>query len=143
MFFNSLGGAISISIAQNVFSNSLLQQVPKHTTGVDPALIIGTGATSLRHIVPPNQLQGVLIAYANALDRAFILPIAVGGAAFVISLFVSSYLLAKYTKLLLWFHRLSGILSKARKLLIQTVYNYSLLFIVNNFHPSCWNDKYI
>lgn len=93
MFFNSLGGAIAISIAQNVFSNTLVQEVPKHTTGVNPALIVATGATTLRKIVPADQLQGVLVAYTYALDRAFILPIAVAGAAFVVSLFVSSFLL--------------------------------------------------
>ena len=89
MFFNSLGGAVAISIAQNVFSNTLVKQVPKYTTGVDPAVIVASGATTLRQIVPPDQLQGVLTAYTYALDHAFILPIAVAGLAFVISLFVS------------------------------------------------------
>ena len=89
MFFNSLGGAISISIAQNVFSNTLVQEVPKHSTGVDPFLIIASGATQLRQIVPADQLMGVLEAYTIAINRAFILPIAVACMAFIVSLFVS------------------------------------------------------
>ena len=48
MFFNSLGGAISISIAQNVFTNTLVHSVSKHAPGVDPATVAGVGATGLR-----------------------------------------------------------------------------------------------
>ncbi|THH10012.1 hypothetical protein EW145_g1614 [Phellinidium pouzarii] len=56
VFFNSLGGAISISIAQN---------------------------PSLSRIMPLlNQPEGVLVAYIYAIDHAFIFPIAVAGVAF-------------------------------------------------------------
>ena len=90
IFFNSLGGAFSISIAQNIFSNTLIQEIPKHTTGVSPATIIKAGATHVRDVTPSDQLQGVLQAYDLAINRAFILPIAVGALAFGCSLFVSS-----------------------------------------------------
>lgn len=89
LFFNSLGGAISISVAQNVFSNTLVKTVPKFTTGVDAHQIAESGATTLRSFVPADQLQGVLRAYAFAIDQAFILPIAVACAALVVSFFVS------------------------------------------------------
>ncbi|KAI4128955.1 MAG: hypothetical protein LQ347_003961 [Umbilicaria vellea] len=88
IFFNSLGGAFSISIAQNIFSNTLIQEIPKHTTGVSPATIIAAGATHVRDVTPPSQLQGVLLAYSLAINRAFILPIAVGVLAFGCSLFM-------------------------------------------------------
>ncbi|KAG7001509.1 MFS-type transporter cdmB [Physcia stellaris] len=88
IFFNSLGGALSISIAQNIFSNTLTQQIPKHTSGVDPATIIGAGATGVRIITPPDQLAGVLLAYNEAVTRALIVPIAVGGLSFICSLFM-------------------------------------------------------
>lgn len=89
IFFNTLGGALSVSIAQNIFSNTLAQQIPRHTTGVDPALIISAGATHVREASPPGQLAGVLLAYNEAVTKALILPIAVGGIAFICSLFVS------------------------------------------------------
>ena len=89
MFFNSMGGAISISIAQNVFSNSLTKEIPDYTTGVDPSDIVSSGATYIRQDVAPDQLAGVLEAYTAALDTAFILPIAVAAMAFFVSLFVS------------------------------------------------------
>jgi len=88
IFFNSLGGAISISIAQNIFSNTLVQQIPRHTTGVDAQLIISAGATHVRQVTPPSQLAGVLLAYNEAVTRALILPIATGALTFICSLFV-------------------------------------------------------
>lgn len=86
IFFNSLGGAISISIAQNIFSNTLIKQIPKFTSGIDPSIIIGAGATNIRAVTPPEQLGGVLEAYNIAVTRTFILPIACAGVACLCSL---------------------------------------------------------
>ncbi|KIX04776.1 uncharacterized protein Z518_05646 [Rhinocladiella mackenziei CBS 650.93] len=86
IFFNSLGGAISISIAQNIFSNSLVQQIPKYTTGVNPAVIILAGATHIREVTPPSQLAGVLYAYNIAVTNSYILAIACASIAFLLSL---------------------------------------------------------
>lgn len=86
IFFNSLGGAISISIAQNIFSNTLVKQIPQHTTGVDPWVIVAAGATHVREVTPPDQLAGVLQSYNLAVTTAFILAIACAGIAFVFSL---------------------------------------------------------
>jgi hypothetical protein len=86
IFFNSLGGAISISIAQNIFSNGLIQNIPKYTHGVDPATIINAGATHIRDVTPASQLPGVLKAYDIAVTNAYILSIACAGIAFILSL---------------------------------------------------------
>jgi len=84
-FFNSLGGAIAISIAQNIFVNSLSHDIPKLAPGVDPKIVIGAGATYIRDVVPAQWLPGVLQAYTNAVTSAFILAIATGGIAFFVS----------------------------------------------------------
>jgi hypothetical protein len=81
IFFNSLGGAISISIAQNIFSNTLIKEIPRYAMDVDPAIIIGAGATNIRAVTTPEQLPGVLEAYNVAVTSTFILPIACAGAA--------------------------------------------------------------
>jgi hypothetical protein len=86
IFFNSLGGAVSISIAQNIFSNALLKQIPLHTTGVDARKIIAAGATHVKEVTPAGQLAGVLLAYNDALTQAYILGIACAGIAFLSSL---------------------------------------------------------
>ena len=86
IFFNTLGGALSISIAQNVFSNTLVQQLQERLPGFDPSLISGSGATQVTQVTPPELLPQVLQAYDTAITRAFLLPIAVGGLAFLCSL---------------------------------------------------------
>ena len=84
VFFNTLGGAISVSIAQNIFTNSLTQEIPKRAPGLDAARIIAAGATHVREVTPPRLLGQVLKAYDVAVTKTFILPIAVGGLAFCV-----------------------------------------------------------
>ncbi|EPS44955.1 hypothetical protein H072_993 [Dactylellina haptotyla CBS 200.50] len=86
IFFNSLGGSISISIAQNIFTNTLLKELPKTAPGVNPQLVINAGATALRFVISKANLAGVILAYNTAITTCFILPIAVGGIAFLCSL---------------------------------------------------------
>jgi hypothetical protein len=86
IFFNTLGGSISISIAQNIFSNTLVKQLPIVAPTVDPRTLIAAGATHIREVVTKAQLPGVLLAYNKAVTTAFILPIAVAGLAAVSSL---------------------------------------------------------
>ena len=86
IFFNSLGGAISISIAQNIFSNTLIKEIPKDTTGVNPQTIGMAGATHIRSVTPPSQLKGVLYAYNIAVTHSYILSIACASIAFLFSL---------------------------------------------------------
>lgn len=86
MFFNSLGGAIAISIAQNIFVNSLAREIPRYAPGMDPRVVIHAGATYVRDVVPPQLLPGVLHAYTLAIVSAFVLAIATSGLAFFISL---------------------------------------------------------
>ncbi|CAI6254181.1 unnamed protein product [Periconia digitata] len=81
MFFNSLGGAISLSIAQNVFINGLIREVPRYAPGLDPKVVVGAGATYIRLVVPPAFLEGVLVAYMKSISGAFVISIATGGIA--------------------------------------------------------------
>lgn len=88
IFFNSLGGAVSISIAQNVFSNGLVKYMPQYAPEVSPAIVYQAGATHLREVITPADLVGVLLAYCKALDDSFVLAIAVGGITTVCACFV-------------------------------------------------------
>lgn len=85
MFFQSLGGAISISIAQNIFINSLSREIPKYVPDLDPRIVINAGATYVKNVVPKEILPSVLVAYTAAISSAFILAIATGGLAFITS----------------------------------------------------------
>lgn len=88
IFFNSLGGAISISVAQNIFSNGLYTNVPKYAPEVTAQFVINAGSTHLREAVSAADLPGVLQAYMLSLNRAYIVPIAVGGIATIFACFV-------------------------------------------------------
>lgn len=88
IFFNSLGGAIAISIAQNVFSNGLVKYIPQYAPEVNPGLVYQAGATHLRDVISPADLVGVLLAYCKSLDDSFVLSIAVGGIATICACFV-------------------------------------------------------
>ncbi|KAI9691805.1 MAG: hypothetical protein M1822_007877 [Bathelium mastoideum] len=86
IFFNTLGGAVSISAAQNIFLNKLIQELPKYAPDVNPQVVVAAGATHIREVVTPQQLPGVLAAYDKAVTTAFILPVVTGGICFLFSL---------------------------------------------------------
>jgi hypothetical protein len=88
IFFNSLGGAISISIAQNIFSNGLTKYIPIYAPEIPPQVVIKAGATYLRGAVPAASLPRVLLAYMKALNDSYVVPIAVGGIATIFACFV-------------------------------------------------------
>jgi MFS transporter, DHA2 family, glioxin efflux transporter len=83
MFFQTLAGAVFIQIAQSLFANKLVSVVPRLVPGVDPALVVGTGATDLRKVFTPEQLPGVIQAYLDGLHDTYILAIALAGMATV------------------------------------------------------------
>jgi hypothetical protein len=85
IFFNSLGGAIALIIASNIFDNSLKRDLPV-ASGLDIGQILQAGGTALRDKVPAQYLPEVLFAYNKALTTAFILPIAVACLSFFSSL---------------------------------------------------------
>ena len=89
IFFNSLGGSLSISIAQNVFIQGLRNNIPKHTTGIDVEQIITSGATRVTSNVLPNERAGLLFGYNQAIVDTFRFAIAAAGIALFVSIFVS------------------------------------------------------
>lgn len=76
MFSQTLGGAIFISVAQNVFTNTLLTNIQKVVPGLDPAIVLATGATSLRNAIPAQYLAGVQTAYNSTVVTTFYVSVA-------------------------------------------------------------------
>ncbi|KAF2639763.1 MFS transporter [Massarina eburnea CBS 473.64] len=83
MFFNSLGGAISLSIANNVFVNNLIKEIPK--AGFDPRPILQSGPTGFRPFVPVALLPAVLERYNNAVVSTFLIAVATAGISAIVS----------------------------------------------------------
>jgi len=85
IFFNTIGGAIAISVAQNIFSNTLVKELPNYAHNVNVQAVINAGAQGFRSVVSPDEVVGVILAYNKAIVTAFVLSIAVGGMAFLSS----------------------------------------------------------
>ncbi|MCJ1333464.1 hypothetical protein MMC10_010163 [Thelotrema lepadinum] len=85
--FQMIGGAFFVQAGQAAFANKLLNSVSTFAPGVDPSLVIGTGASDLRKVFSPEQLPGILKAYMAGLQDAYAICIALAGVAFVASFF--------------------------------------------------------
>lgn len=76
MFMQTFGGALFVSVAQNIFNNRLMSEIPKQAPGVNPDIIMHVGATSLAANIPANLLAGVKHAYNTALTETFYIAVA-------------------------------------------------------------------
>ena len=73
MFFSQqLGGAIFVSVGQNVFINSLVSGLA-NIPGLSAMTIVNAGATDIRQDVPLQYLPKVLTRYNHALTRTFVI----------------------------------------------------------------------
>ena len=73
VFMQTLGGAVFISVGQNVLTAHLVGGISRLVDGLDPALIVNTGATDLRGLVPGELLPAVLEVYNEALRQVFLI----------------------------------------------------------------------
>lgn len=79
MFAQTFGGALFIGVAQNVFTNRLLSNLLVNVPTLDPALVLSTGAVSLKDTITknaPDLLPGVLTAYNSALVQTYYVSVA-------------------------------------------------------------------
>lgn len=88
MFAQTLGGALFISVGQNVFTNQLIKHLNTVVPDLDVSIVLRTGATELKNAIPAEFLGGVLSAYNLALTNTFYVSVATAslsivGAAFV------------------------------------------------------------
>ncbi|KAB8301995.1 hypothetical protein EYC80_005448 [Monilinia laxa] len=72
IFVQTLGGALFVSIGQNVFTNKLSQNLAHYVPDLNPAVVLSTGATSIQKTIAPEFLAGVTISYNNALTQSFL-----------------------------------------------------------------------
>ncbi|KAJ5805372.1 major facilitator superfamily domain-containing protein, partial [Penicillium riverlandense] len=85
MFSQSFAGALCLSFADTIFTNSLSTLIPQYAPSVDPQRIINAGATGFRSYVSHVELEGVLVAYAKSCDRVFYLMIGMACGCFLVS----------------------------------------------------------
>jgi hypothetical protein len=73
MFTGMLFGALFLSASATIFTNSLRNLILKYAPLANVEAIVSAGATGFRDVTLPNQLAGVLAAYAKSVDRVFYL----------------------------------------------------------------------
>lgn len=88
MFFQTLGGALFISVGQNVFTNKLVSGLKAAVPDLDPAIVLRTGATELKSAIGEQYRAGVLKAYNDALTNSYYVAAALATLSIVGSLAV-------------------------------------------------------
>ncbi len=88
VFLQTLGGALFVSVSQNVFTTSSPPTSKSLSPGLDPRVVLATGATSIQSTIPPDMLAGVTLAYSDALTKTFLVSaslaaVTIFGAVFV------------------------------------------------------------
>lgn len=91
-FFQTLGGAIFIAVAQTVFQNGLISKIQQDNIGVDPYIFINSGASQTREILTQmgreDAIQPVLEAYMKGLKNTYYITLACAICAFISTLFL-------------------------------------------------------
>lgn len=83
--FQSLGGAIFVSVGNTILQNTLIDA---HIPGVDIQEVIDAGAADFRSHVTPEQLPELLRVYNSALQKVFTAAIPMAGLAVVACCFL-------------------------------------------------------
>ncbi|KAK0710044.1 major facilitator superfamily-domain-containing protein [Lasiosphaeria miniovina] len=82
VFAQTFGSAVFLTISQTIFSNSLSKYVAEYAPNVNFGKLLAAGATGVHGVVSDADLPGVLLAYANSVDRVFYFCVAAAVAAF-------------------------------------------------------------
>ncbi|KAH7317458.1 major facilitator superfamily transporter [Rhexocercosporidium sp. MPI-PUGE-AT-0058] len=74
-FSENFGGAVFVSVAQNLWANKLAQKL-QDIAGIDPAQVVRTGATEITSLTQdPVTLKAIRVAYRDSLSQAFLVAL--------------------------------------------------------------------
>lgn len=89
-FFQALGGAIFISVAQTLFQNGLIGSLEAANKGIDGRIFINSGASEIKSVLTQigrlDALDSVLEAYMTGLRHTFYITVACAACAFLAAL---------------------------------------------------------
>ncbi|KAF3061437.1 putative HC-toxin efflux carrier TOXA [Daldinia childiae] len=89
-FFQSLGGALFIAVAQTVFQNGLINGLARDAPHLDPGLFTHSGASQVRQVLASigqeRMLDAVLGAYMRGLRHTYYISAAAATVAFLAAL---------------------------------------------------------
>ncbi|KAL7784968.1 major facilitator superfamily domain-containing protein [Trichoderma ceciliae] len=86
-FFQVLGGAVFVAVAQTLFQNGLIDQLGADNIGINPQLFINSGASEIKSVLEGinrlDALDAVLEAYMTGLRHTYYISVACAGCAFL------------------------------------------------------------
>jgi hypothetical protein len=83
IFLQTLGGALFVSVGENIFTNKLVQGLEEYVPNVDPNSVLSIGATSIQQTIAKADLAGVTLAYNNALTQALLVAAAMAALTII------------------------------------------------------------
>ncbi|KAB8259413.1 putative efflux pump antibiotic resistance protein [Aspergillus pseudonomiae] len=86
LFFQLGSGVIGIAAGQSIFSNRVIQSLARYAPGTSPTTVLQAGAAELQAVFGEAEVQGVRRAYLVGIHGAWILNLALCGAAVVVGL---------------------------------------------------------
>lgn len=84
-FSQTFAGAMFLSFAATIFTNSLNTLIPEYAPSVSPQQVISAGATGFRSAISDTEMTGLLIAYSKSIDRVFYLATGMAVGCFIAS----------------------------------------------------------
>lgn len=85
VFSQTIGGAIFLSAAGTILTNSLASELKVHAPDVNATAVIDAGAYDLPSIVSSSALPGVVQAYCSSIDRIFYMVTALSATTLCLS----------------------------------------------------------
>lgn len=87
-FMQTLGGALFVSVGNNVFNNKLVEELVHNLPGTNPKDVLNAGTTNLRSALPAEIVPGVILSYNNALTTSFLVATALAAIAIIGAVFM-------------------------------------------------------
>ncbi|KAL4895642.1 major facilitator superfamily domain-containing protein [Aspergillus ambiguus] len=84
----TLSGAYFVAFAQSLFANRMLQTIFSRAAHLDPALVLGTGASELQDVFSGDDLSEVIAAYMVGIKDVFAFSLACSAFAVLLSLII-------------------------------------------------------
>lgn len=77
IFAQTLCGSVFLSVSENVLQAKLVSELKSRVPSVDPAVVVGQGASGLKsamsQLYPADVVRGILKSYAKAMQSIFII----------------------------------------------------------------------
>lgn len=83
VFSQTIGGAIFVSVGQNIFTNELVSRLKVYAPNIDAIAVLGFGATRIHTEYHGSDLDAVKQAYNDALTKGFLISAILGALTVV------------------------------------------------------------